>query len=473
MIEENSKESKQPLEFPSELKTRAQEFFAKASEVAYALQYDYAIELYLDGLSFWPEAINAGHKALREIALRRQAASGKKSGFGDGSKYKKASSKHPKDAMLKAEYLLSKDPANQSHMTDMVKAAVDAGYLQTARWMADMLFDANMRSDKPAFQTYIFLRDSYIRLEMYPRALQACQLAQQLKPNEAGLADILRDLSAQATMQQGKYDDGSDFRDSIKDRHAQEKLQSQENTVRSDSVLKDAIAQARTEYEAQPDVHDKIEKLVKALCDTEKAENENEAMEILEKSYVRLKQFSYKQRSGEVFMKQMRRKIRQLQMELKKNPQDKELNEQLNQASSQGAQVELDHYKLCVENYPTDKRLKYEYGKCLLRGKKFDEAIPIFQEARNDPRHRIPALNAIGQCFFYKQWYPDAVESFQQAFDLLDNKEDALGKELLYNLGRAYESDGQTEQALSCYRRVAQIDFNYRDARSRVDSLRK
>jgi tetratricopeptide (TPR) repeat protein len=473
MIEDNNKESRPALEFPPELKTRAQEFFTKASEVAYALQYDYAIELYLDGLSFWPEAINAGHKALREIALRRQAAGGKKSGFGDGSKYKKASSKHPKDAMLKAEYLLSKDPANQCHMADMVKAAVEAGYLQTAHWMADMLFDANMRSGKPAFQTYIFLRDIYTRLETYPRALQACQLAQQLKPDEDSLADVLRDLSAQATMQQGKYEDGSDFRDSIKNRDAQEKLQSQEQTVRSGAVLKDAIVQARAEYQAQPDAHDKIEKLVKALCDTENTESENEAIEILEKSYVRLKQFSYKQRSGEISMKQMRRKIRQLQEAIKKNPQDKELDEQLNQASSQASQAELDHYKLCVENYPTDKRLKYEYGKCLLHGKKFDEAIPMFQEARNDPRHKIPALNAIGQCFFYKQWYPDAVESFQQAFDLLDNKEDALGKELLYNLGRAYEADGQTEKALNCYRRVAQIDFNYRDARSRVDSLRK
>ena len=35
---------------------------------------------------------------------------------------------------------------------------------------------------------------------MYPRALQACQLAGQLKPKDALLADALRDLAARATL---------------------------------------------------------------------------------------------------------------------------------------------------------------------------------------------------------------------------------------------------------------------------------
>jgi len=44
---------------------------------------------------------------------------------------------------------------------------------------------------------------------------------------------------------------------------------------------------------------------------------------------------------------------------------------------------------------------------------------------------------------------------------------------LRYNLGRAYEADGNIEQALNCYRKVAQIDYNYQDVKDRVDSLRK
>ena len=97
----------------------------------------------------------------------------------------------------------------------------------------------------------------------------------------------------------------------------------------------------------------------------------------------------------------------------------------------------------------------------------------MFQEARSDPRHRMTSLNSIGQCFFYKQWYPDAVEFFQQAFELVENKESQIARELIYNLGRAYEADANINEALECFRKVTQIDFNYRDARDRVDQLRK
>ena len=261
--------------YPEELKAKARGFFAKAAEVAYTLNYDYAIELYLDGLSFWPNSVEEGHKPLMEIALRRQTSGGKKSGFGDSSKYKKVSGKNPRDAMLKNEYLMSKDPGNQSYMTGMIKAAIECEYKDTAIWMADILFEHNLHHDKPSFNTYIFLRDTYAGLEVYNRALQACQLAMQIKPKDANLQDSVRDLSAQTTLQQGRYDDDGDFRDSIKDRESQAKLQDQESLIRSVDVMKDAIEEARKEYDLEPTVPGKIDKFVATLCDTEEDENEN------------------------------------------------------------------------------------------------------------------------------------------------------------------------------------------------------
>jgi len=461
------------IEISPELKARAVEFFNKGAQVAYALQYDYAIELYLDGLSFYPDAVEEGHKPLRETALRRQAAGGKKSGFADGSKYKKASGKHSKDALLKAEYLLSKDPGNIGHMQDIVKAATNGDYRKTVLWMADILFDANLQHKKPSLSVYNFLRDTYTRFEVFSRALQACQHALNLKPNDTDLENILRDLSAQATLQQGKYDNvNGDFRDSIKDRQAQEKLQAQEQVIRSDAFLEQAIAEAWKEYEADSQTIGKIEKLVKALCDTEQEENEKKAIGVLEKALAELDQFRFKQRIGEIKIKQLRRRSRLLQKQLKQDTNNDALKQQVKANALKAMETELEHYQGCVENYPTDMRMKFEYGKCLVRNKKYDEAIPLFQEARNDPRHRVTAMNGIGRCFFYKKWYADAVETFDQALEQVENKEGSLAKELIYNLGRAYEADGNCEEALNCYRKVVQIDYNYQDARNRVNALR-
>ncbi len=463
----------QETAYPEELKANARGFFTKAAEVAYTLNYDYAIELYLDGLSFWPDNIEEGHKPLMEIALRRQTSGGKKSGFGDGSKYKKVSGKNPKDAMLKNEYLLSKDPGNQSYMTGMIKAAMECEYRDTAIWVADILFENNMHHNKPSFNTYIFLRDSYAKLNVYNRALQACQLAMQIKPKDTNLHDSVRDLSAQTTLQQGRYDDDGDFRDSIKDRESQAKLQTQEAATRSVDVMKNAIEEARGEYDLEPTVPGKIDKLVATLCDTEEDENENDAVRVLEKAYIDLKQFRHKQRAGEIINKQLARRMRNLQKQIKRDPNNKQTVQKYNEAVQKHLQTELAHYKLCVENYPTDLRMKYEYGKRLMMARKYDEAIPLFQEARSDPRHRIEALSGIGGCFFYKKWYTDAVETFEQAYELLENKESATAKDLLYNLGRSHEADEKPEDALNYYRKVAQIDYNYRDARKRVDTLRQ
>jgi len=359
------------------------------------------------------------------------------------------------------------------HLTDMVKAAAESDYRQTALWAANDLFAMNRQKSKPSVQTYILLRDVYAKIEAYTRAFQACQQALLLKPRDEALEDSLRDLSAQATMEQGKYDKDGDFRDSIKDREDQTKLQNQEKVVQSTGMRMDAIEAARREYEADPQVSGKISKLVDALCATEKTDRENEAIEILEKAYAESSQFRYKQHVGEIKIKQLNRQVRQLQAQTKNAPEDAEAKANLQEKNREILATELKHYESCVQNYPTDMRMKYEYGRRLLRAKKYDEAIPAFQEARSDPRHRTTALNCIGQCFFYKEWFADAVETFEQAIESLENPDGATGKELRYNLGRAHEADGKAEEALQCFRKVAQIDYNYLDVRDRVENLRK
>jgi tetratricopeptide (TPR) repeat protein len=81
-------------------------------------------------------------------------------------------------------------------------------------------------------------------------------------------------------------------------------------------------------------------------------------------------------------------------------------------------------------------------------------------------------MGKIGSCFFLKGWYADSIDVFLQAIDAHDVKDDGLAKELRYNLARAYEEQGHKEKALDIYRRIAQLDFGYKDVSARVDRLR-
>jgi len=103
----------------------------------------------------------------------------------------------------------------------------------------------------------------------------------------------------------------------------------------------------------------------------------------------------------------------------------------------------------------------------------YDQAIPMFQEARRDLKHRISAMDKLGICFLMKGWYSDAEDIFQQAIKSYEIKDDLTGKNLRYNLGRTFEVQGKISQALDYYRRIAQIDYKFKDVRVRVDKLRK
>jgi tetratricopeptide (TPR) repeat protein len=135
--------------------------------------------------------------------------------------------------------------------------------------------------------------------------------------------------------------------------------------------------------------------------------------------------------------------------------------------------VELEHFRKCEQNYPTDLRYKYEYGRCLIKAQQFDKAIPMFQESQKDPRLKVASMDKIGLCFLLKGWQEDAIDIFEKALESCINKESAIAKDIRYNLARAYEEYSQPGKALELYRKIAQTDFSYKDVGQRIDFLRK
>jgi len=450
--------------------SKAVAFFGRAEEVAATDNFDYAIDLYVEGLQRAPDAVDQGHKPLRYNALVRQGKGGKKPSMFE--KMKRSRGKTPLDNMLNSEYLLAKDPNNLTYAEQMLNAAVAGGFKKTALWIADLIYEANRAAEKPSLGTFLLLKDSYTAMEEYAKAVAACGNACKLKPDDGMLAGEFKNLSARLTMQKGKYDQQGDFRDSIKDRESQEKYQSQLATVKSVDIRQQAAADARQVYEANKTSQNLL-KLADALSELQANQTDEEAMKLLDENYEQSKDFSFKKKSGEIKLKMLRRNVRQTRTALEVGHLNQEAKESLDIATKQLLTAELDHYRLCMENYPTDLRLKYEYGVRLIRNQRYDEAIPFLQEARRDPKHKIVAMSKIGLCFFIKGWFNDAIDIFKEAIEIYEIKDNDTAKDLRYNLARAYEQQGNLDEALELYRRIAQLDFSYKDVKLRVDRLRK
>ena len=453
---------------------KARAFFERAEDVVVTDNFDYAIELYLDGLRLCPDALEDGHAPLRRLGLIRQGKGGKKPSMVEKMKHLKG--KTPLEKMLNAEYLMTKDPDHLPYAEDLLVAAIEGGNLRTAEWIAHIIFEATKASDKSTrtrFDTFILLKDCYQKMHMYTNAVVACQCAIELKPQDDLLRDELRDLSASMTMEKGKYGTAVSFRESIKDREAQDKLQSQDNVVKSVDVKKEAVLRARQKIKEGRETVTNILELAGALFALETPEGNDEGAKLLQNWYEKSKDFTFLRRLGEFRISKLKAGLRQLASELQKQPQDEKLTRQAQQLQHQLDEVELDHFKKCVENYPTELRFKYEYGRCLVKAQQFDMAIPMFQEAQKDPRLKASSLDKMGLCFLLKGWHDDAIDIFQQALELCVNKDSAVAKDIRYNLARSYEESGQPEKALEYYRKLAQTDFSYKDIGQRIDFLRK
>lgn len=449
--------------------SKGKPFFIRAEEVASTDNFDYAIDLFIEGLQRAPEAVEDGHKPLRYNSLVRQGKGGKKPSMMEKMKHSRG--KTPLENMLNAEFLLAKDPENLIYAEQMLDAALGGGFKRTAMWIADTIFESQRATDKPSLATLMLLKDAYSTMEEYSKAVSACGYALKLKPEDGVLAGEYKNLSARLTMQRGKYDQG-DFRDSIQDREAQEKLQAQQGLVKSVDIRQQAVDAARKNYQENQSQHNLL-RLTEALGDLQTDETDNEAITMLENTYSYSKDFNYKKRAGEMKLRMLRRQIRQIREKIEKGAADLAVKESLVPKTKELLAAELEHYRLCMENYPTDLRLKYEYGLRLMRNHRFDDAIPYLQAARKDLKNKINAMNKIGLCFFVKGWFNDAIDILKEAVETYEIKDNDIAKELRYNLARAYEQQGQMEPALELYRRIAQIDFSYKDVKARVNRLRK
>jgi tetratricopeptide (TPR) repeat protein len=368
---------------------------------------------------------------------------------------------------------MARDPEHLPYIEAMLKAATAGDYKQATKWIADLLFAANNASENPSAHAYLLLKDSYAAIGLWDRALAACQHAAKLRPDDADIADEAKRLSAEMTVSRGRYDQAGDFRNSIKNREEQEILQSQQGVVKTKDYRVLAAEAARRTYEQNPQLAQSIFGLAGALADMRTDEAEEEAIKLFEDAYKKRQDFSFKERAGLIRIGQIKRKIREADEILEANTEDSVAKSKHAGLVGQLNKAEMEHYGLCVKNYPTDLKVKYEYGLRLVHNQKYDEAIPMLQEAQKDPRHKILAMSKIGLCFFMKGWFADAEDIFTRAIDSYEIKDDDIAKELRYNLARSFEEQGKKAEALDIYRKIAQVDFGFKDVSQRVDRLRK
>ena len=194
---------------------------------------------------------------------------------------------------MNAETLLAFDPGNTDHMLSVFEAAFRGGFYDTVMWIGAILQKANTEGGKPDYNKYIKLKDIYRTIGVYDRAVEACQHALLLRPDDMDLSTELKNLGAQHTMSSGGYSKGKSFRDSIRNKSKQQELMESDKDVHSADFLRQQINRTEQEWQNDPTETGKLMKYVEALTKTESLEDDARAFEVLDQAFERTKQFRF------------------------------------------------------------------------------------------------------------------------------------------------------------------------------------
>lgn len=467
-----------------EVKAKARKFFEPARKAAEVKNYDYAIKLYVEGLALWPDAVEEGLKALRVAGVARRQDGGKAAGFLTGRQHP-TNTKDLLKNLNNALYMFGMDPTNIVYMEQVLHNAAKARLIRTVAWISAILPEAYANGKKLPEAHYAAACDSMNVAADFAMALAEDEIAMAILKAAIATADVwnghLPDstsaprarsaASGKLTIVKGKFDKSDGFQHSLHNAEAQRDLIDKHKPVMSDERFAALVAKARKEWDENPDAATKLYNLVDLLVKDEREDHENEAIGLLEAEFASQQVYAFRVKADDLRMKQMKRRARLLEAQAKAQPGNAQLRQALMDFRAEQTNKEIAIFLERQKAYPSDMRTKFHLAVRYMNAKRYDEAIPLFQVAQADGRSRLEARLFMGRCFFEKQFYPQAIQTLQASLAETDTVSGPVVLELNYWLGRALQAAGNYDEAVRVYGHLIQLDYNYRDARPRLESL--
>ncbi len=460
----------------AEDKGKAKKWFTRARELGDKRQFDYAIEYYASGLEFWPDAVEEACKPLHGCAVARKQTGGKKPGFKD-TLTRSMTDKDAKKAFVNALWLFGHEPDNVAYAEGLTKCAARLRAEDTCQWAAGIFqksLEANSKTTSKQFQSLTTLLEELgdraverdetdFAVACFEQGVTLLSVWRTRFPNDHALEAAIKNLSTKLTITRGKYRKGDSFVDSIKDKDAQKDLHDEKLSVQTEVQLDSLIAAAEKTHNDDPDNAGHLRRLIDLLCRPEQEDLEKRAIGFVVAQYQRTQDYGWKQYGDDIRMKQLARRTRKA-----RKAGD---NEAAQAAQIASLKFDLAVFKERTHRFPTDNRIKYEYGLRLFLAGRFDDAIPLLQAARSDPKNRAECALHLGRCFFHKKYYSQAISTLQAEIEVYPIPDDDKAKGLTYWLARAFEDNGDAEKAKETYGKILEMDYNYKDVRDRLDGL--
>lgn len=433
----------------------------------------YAVDILTNIIGRHPGCLSV-RKYLRQA--QQKATLGKTKGMGGfigkvtslpfamagGSKVKK----DPEGALESAEQMLAINPGNPAGHKMLGAAAEALELYETAAFAYEELY----KLDKSNTESAKLLMLVYIETGKCKEAIEIGDAAYRANPSDEEVQSLIKKASVQQTMEKGRWEEDKSFRDKLKDEGETQKLEQAGRAKTGESGLRSLIADAIQSVEAEPD---NINHYRDIASNYRKLGEYDEALEWLDKARqlesgradVNLERLV-----GTLNREKMQKAIEAAEEALAANPEDENAQAELEQLRVEERAFRRKQAEDLVHRYPNEFGYRFELGELLFEDEEIDKAIENLQLALRSPKVRIDALILLGKSYLKKGFHDMAAEQLQTAKIEIPGMNDQK-KDVLYQLGSAYEQQGDMDKAIVEFKALYGADISYRDVAQKIDDF--
>lgn len=446
----------------------ARSYYQKALAASERNNWEYAAEMFLECLKLEPNFTKARNYLRAAQIKKAESAGGLRRMFTAAksqpllTKAKMAISKNPLEAMSMAEQVLCDDPKSGQALLLLAEASEAAAFPETTVQTLEYYTKLNPRDTRALH----WLARSYSAVKKHDLAREIYQRLLQINPNDFEAQKGLKDATAQGAMQQGRWEEAQSYRDVIKDKEEAVALEQESRVVRAEDMTANLIREHLEKLQADPGnpvIQRELGRLYAQQGDYATA------LQYLEKLLAAEAggDPTLLREIGEIKAKRLESEIAAKKKLLAAQPSNTALQAEIAELERQLQEQQLAEAIRLVEKYPNDLMYRYDLGVLYMKAGRIQEAIEEFQRSVGQPQRRIASLNYLGQCFQQLGLHDLAADQFQKALDELPMM-DSVKKEVTYNLATTYEAMGEYDKAIAEYKKIAAVDFGYRDVRAKI-----
>jgi len=433
----------------------------------------YAVDILMNIVSRHPACLEA-RKILRQAQQR--ATKGKTKGFGGllskvtsipfsiGSESK--IKKDPQKAIDSAEQMLNANPENATGHKILGAAAEELELYSTAVFA----YDAVRKLEPKNSENIKSLMQVHIKTGNSEEAIRIGEAAYRANPADDEVQALIKKASVEQTMEKGRWEEDKSFRDKLKDEGESQKLEQAGRAKTGESGLRALIEEAKKGVAEEPgnmNFYRDIAANYRKLGDYDNALEWVGKARALEAGRADV---NLERMVGTLKREKMQQAITTVEELLEATPEDVAAQTQLKKLRAEERAFRMEQCEDLVQRYPNEYSYRYELGELYFEDGETDKAIKELQMAQRSPKVRVGALILLGKAYLVKGFHDLAAEQLTTAKSEIPGMTDQK-KDVLYELGSAYEQQGDMDRAMIEFKALYGADISYRDVSQKIDDF--